>query len=179
MLHTKFRENRPVGSGEEDFDQFLPYRNMAPILVIFISLYLKVFIQSLVQIGTVVSEKIQFEFLYLHNLGPRSRYDLDLQYSQIFIYSIRCLLLLTLRSLAAIVSEKSTVFTFSYRKAKVTKFDKVKVKVIPGSSFDQTMMGWSPQCYIPSFVKMDPLVLEKKIFEGFLPYMGLAAILVM
>ena len=59
----------------------------------------------------VVSEKIQFEFLYVHSLGPRSRYDLDLQYSHIFIYSIRCLLLLTFTSLAAIVSEKSTVFT--------------------------------------------------------------------
>ena len=36
-----------------------------------------------VQIGTVVSEKIQFEFLYVHDLWPRSRNDLDLQYSQI------------------------------------------------------------------------------------------------
>ena len=77
---------------------------------------------SLIQIGTVVSEKIQFEFLYVHDLGPRSRNDLDLQYSYTFIYSIRCLLLLTFRSLAAIVSEKSTVFTFFYRKAQVTKF---------------------------------------------------------
>ena len=42
------------------------------------------FIQNLVQMGTVVSEKIQFEFLYVHNLGPRSRNDLDLQYSHIF-----------------------------------------------------------------------------------------------
>ena len=83
----------------------------------------KAFIQSLVQIGTVVSEKIQFEFLYVHDCGPRSRNDLDLQYSHIFIYSIGCLLLLLFRSLAAIVSEKSTVFTFSYRKAYVTKFD--------------------------------------------------------
>ena len=65
----------------------------------------------------IVSEKIQFKFLYVHNLGPRSRNDLDLQYSHVFIYSIRCLLLLTFRSLAAIVSEKSTVFTFSYGKA--------------------------------------------------------------
>ena len=30
-----------------------------------------------------------------------------------------------------------------------------------------------------SFVKIDPPFLEKKIFEGFLPYMGMAAILVM
>ena len=29
------------------------------------------------------------------------------------------------------------------------------------------------------FVKISPPVLEKKIFEGFLPYMGMAAILVM
>ena len=73
--------------------------------------------QNLVQIGTLVSGKIQFKFLYVHDLGPRSRNDLDLQYSHIFIYSIRCLLLLPFRSLAAIVSEKSTVLTFSYRKA--------------------------------------------------------------
>ena len=32
---------------------------------------------------------------------------------------------------------------------------------------------------MPSFVEIGPLVLEKKIFEGFLPYMGMAAILVM
>ena len=32
------------------------------------------------------------------------------------------------------------------------------------------MMGMSPQCYIPSFVKIGPPVLEKKIFEGFTIY---------
>ena len=84
---------------------------------IFISLYLKAFIKNLVQIGTVANEEIWFEFLYVHDLGPRSRNDLDLQYSHTFVYSIRCLLLVTFMSLAAIVSEKSTVFTFSYRKA--------------------------------------------------------------
>ena len=56
---------------------------------IFISLYLKVFIKNLVQIGKVASEKIRFEFLYVHDLGPRSRNDLDLQYSHTFIYSTR------------------------------------------------------------------------------------------
>ena len=71
----------------------------------------------------VVSEKIRFEFLYVHDLGTRSSNDLDLQYSLAFIYSIRCLLLPTFRSLAAIISEKSTVFTFSYGKASVPKFD--------------------------------------------------------
>ena len=35
------------------------------------------------------------------------------------VYSIRCMLLLTFKSLAAIYSEKSTVFTFSYRKPKL------------------------------------------------------------
>ena len=29
------------------------------------------------------------------------------------------------------------------------------------------MIGWSPQCYIPSFVKIGPPVMEKKIFEVF------------
>ena len=107
------------------FEQFLPDMGMVAILVmcpvsfhqIFIFMYLKAFIQNLVQICTVVSKKIQFYFLYVHNLWPRSRNDIDLQYSHIFIYSIRCLLLLPFRSLVAIVSEKSTVFTFSHRKA--------------------------------------------------------------
>ena len=89
----------------------------------FISLYLKAFIQNLVQNGSVVSEKIRFEFLYVHDLGPRSRNDLDLKYSQTFLKSFSFLYLPTFRSLAAIVSEKSTVFTFSHRKAYVTKFD--------------------------------------------------------
>ena len=122
MLHTKFRGNRPQVPEKKIFEGFLPYMGVAAILVtschqIFISMYLKAFIQRFGQIGPVVSEKIQFEFLYVHDLGPRLSNDLDLQYSHIFIYSIRCLLLLTFRSLAAIVSEKSTVFTFSYRKA--------------------------------------------------------------
>ena len=29
------------------------------------------------------------------------------------------------------------------------------------------MMGWSPRCYIPSFVKIGPPVLEKKILKVF------------
>ena len=69
---------------------------------------------NLVQNGSVVSEKIGFEFLYVHDLGPRSRNDLDLQYSHIFIKSFSCLYLPTFRSQASIVFEKSTVFTFSY-----------------------------------------------------------------
>ena len=36
------------------------------------------------------------------------------------------------------------------------------------------MMGHRPFCYIPSFVKIVPLVPGKKIFKGFLPYMGMA-----
>ena len=59
----------------------------------FISLYLKAFIQNLVQNGTVDAEKIRFEYLNVHDLGPWSRNDIDLQYSLTFINSIRCLLL--------------------------------------------------------------------------------------
>ena len=81
------------------------------------------FHKKLVQIGTVVSEKIRFEFLYVHDLGPRSRNDTDLQYSLTFINSIRCLLLPTFRSLAAIVCEISIIFTFSYGKVQVKKVD--------------------------------------------------------
>ena len=73
----------------------------------------------MVQIGTVVSEKTRFEFLYVHKLGPRSRNDLDLQNSITFINSLRCLLLPTFRSLAAIVFEKSTVSLFPIEKPKL------------------------------------------------------------
>ena len=60
---------------------------------------------------------------YVNDFGPRSRNDLDLQYSHTFINSISCLQQPTFRSRAAIVSEESTVFTFSYRKAYIIKFD--------------------------------------------------------
>ena len=83
----RFVEIDPLVPEKKIFEGFLSYMGVVAILVmwpatchqIFISLYLKAFIRNLVQIGTVVSEKIQFEFLYVHNLGPRSRNDLDLQ----------------------------------------------------------------------------------------------------
>ena len=64
----------------------------------------------MVQNGSVFSEKIRF--LNVHDLGPRSRNDLDLQYSHTFIKSFSCLYLPTFRSQASIGSEKSTVLTF-------------------------------------------------------------------
>ena len=54
-----------------------------------------------------------------------------------------------------------------------------KVKVNQGSSFEQTMIGQSPECYITIFIEMSPLVPENKIMEAFLAYMGVGAILVM
>ena len=75
-------------------------------------LVIKALIKNLVQIGKEISEKISFQFLYVHDLGSRSRNDIDLQYSHTFIYLIRCLLLLTFRSRAAIVSEKFHYFHF-------------------------------------------------------------------
>ena len=67
-------------------------------------------IQNLVKNGPVVSEKSKFQF------SNFQRNDLDLQFSHIFIISI------SLRTKAAIVSEYSTFFTISYRKAYVTNF---------------------------------------------------------
>ena len=46
------------------------------------------------------------------------------------------------------------------------------VGITPGSSFEQPTMGWSPRCYIPSFVEIGLLVPEKKIFEGFFTIYG-------
>ena len=33
MLHTKFRENQPASSGEEDFEEVLPYMGVEAMLV--------------------------------------------------------------------------------------------------------------------------------------------------
>ena len=54
-----------------------------------------------------------------------------------------------------------------------------KVKVNQDSSFVQIRQGQHPQCYIPSPKAIGLLVPEKEIFKRFLPYMGMAAILVM
>ena len=51
-------------------------------------MYLIAEIQNLVKNGPVVSEKSKFQFSNVNDLGPRSRNDLDRQYSHIFIKSI-------------------------------------------------------------------------------------------
>ena len=120
MLHTNFRENPPTSSGEDDFRRvFTIYGHgghLGHVTSImssdFISLYLKAFIQNLVQNGPVISEKIGFEFLYIHDLGPRSSNDLDLQYSHTFMKLISCLYLPTFRIQASIVSKKTYCFHF-------------------------------------------------------------------
>ena len=113
-----FVEIGPPVPMKKIFEGFLPYMGVTSIMSSDLHFLVpKSFHKKMVQIGTVASEKIRFEFLYVQDLGPRSRNDLHLQYSHTFIYSIRCLLLLTFRSLAAMVSEKSTIFTFFYRKA--------------------------------------------------------------
>ena len=57
---------------------------------------------------------------------------------------------------------KNQLFSFFPIHKPVTKFDLVikEVKVNPRSSLEQTMMEWSPQCYIPSFVEIGSLVPE-------------------
>ena len=68
MLHTKFRENRPAYSDEEDFFKvFTIYGHgghlchvTSIISKIFISMYLKAYIQNLAQNGPVVSEQSVF-----------------------------------------------------------------------------------------------------------------------
>ena len=120
MIGLRPRFFTPIFVEEEDFEWCLPYMGVAAILVMlsascyFIILYLKIYIT--VEIGSMVSEESKFKFSYVNKLGPRSRYDVDLEYSHTFIYTISCMHLPTFRSQAAIGSEKSTVFTFSYRK---------------------------------------------------------------
>ena len=98
MLHTKFRRNRPAGSTEEYFRRiFTIYGSVGHIghvtsimlsdshFLVPKKLSYKIWFRSAQQF----LRKIQFEFLYVHDLGPRSRNDLDLQYSHIFRYSTK------------------------------------------------------------------------------------------
>ena len=118
-----FVEILPPVLVKKNFEGVLPYMGMAAILTsiilifFFISMYLKAKKQNLVKNGPEVFEKSLFYFSYINGLGPMSRNDLDLQYSHTVINSICCLHLPTFKSQASIVSEKSTFFTFSYRKA--------------------------------------------------------------
>ena len=79
MLHNKFHGNRPAASKEDFLRVFTIYWRGGHLghVSSFMSsdLYFLVyesFHKNLVQIGTVVCEKIRFEFLYVHDLGPRS-----------------------------------------------------------------------------------------------------------
>ena len=86
MLHTKFRGNWSACSREEDFKRVLTIYghggHLGHVTSImssdFYFLVPESFHKKLVQIGQVVFEKIRFESLYVHDLGPRSRNDLDL-----------------------------------------------------------------------------------------------------
>ena len=75
-------------------------------------MYIKAYIQNLVKNDPVVSEKSNVLFSYVTDLGQRSRYDIDLQYSYTFMNFISCLHLLTFKSQAAIVLEKIKCFHF-------------------------------------------------------------------
>ena len=79
-----FVEIGPPLSGEEDFQRvFTIYGHgghIGHVTIIMSSdfhfLVPESFHKNLVQIGKVVSEKIRFEFLYVHDLGPRSKMTL-------------------------------------------------------------------------------------------------------
>ena len=94
MLHTKFHENCPAGSGGEDFLRvFTIYGrggHLGHVTSIMSSDFHFLAPETLhTKFGSdrhSSSEKIRFEFLYVHDLGPRSKNDLDLQYSHTFIY---------------------------------------------------------------------------------------------
>ena len=82
---------------------------------------------------------------------------------------------------ASTVIEKWTFQDFSQINTLGIKFDLAikQVKVNIDSSFVQIWKGPHPQCYIPSPKAIGLLDPEKKIFKGFLPYMGVVANLVM
>ena len=123
--------------------------------------------QNLVETGSVVSEKSKSQFCYVNYLGLRSSYDLYLDYSHTFIYSITGLHLPTFRSKAAIVFFLIHCFHFSYRKIQFTKLD-LAVKWVKGSTQSHHLYKLCrARCCMPSLMIIDFTVLEKTIFKGF------------
>ena len=169
------------------FEGVLPYIDLVVILVlwpaschqIFISLYLKAFIQNLFQNGTVVPEKIRLIFectrpwakikkwtwpsilTNLHKFNEMSAHA----YFQVTgcnsFWKIYCFQFYLWKSP-------------SYKIWPCRKIGRGQPKVVIWTNYD-----WQEtRSYIPSFVEFG-LPVPEKIFEGFLPYMGVEAILVM
>ena len=78
--------------------------------------------------------------------------NIDLDYS----YNLFTHLFYYINKLPATISKQSIIITFSHKKAKVATFDIVvkKLQVNLGLSFEQTIMGLCPRCYIPSLVEI-------------------------
>ena len=153
---------------------------------IFISLYLKANIQNLVKNGPVdfleknkTTNKQVLIFICKCPGSKVKRWPWPSILTIPFINSIRCLLPTNLQVGCNTFWKIHCFKLFPMEKPKLQNLTlpKTRSKVNPGSSFEQIMMGWSPRCYIPSFVEIGSSVLEK-IFEGFF-YMGVAAIFVM
>ena len=119
MLHTKFPGNRPAGSGVEDFEVFTIYGrggHLGHVTSIMSSDFHFFVPENFHKKFGLDRHSSCLNFCMYTTLGHGQVMTLTFN-SLTFINSIRCLHLPTFRSLAAIVSEKSTVFTFSYRKA--------------------------------------------------------------
>ena len=183
MLHTKFHGNPSTGSREEDFWRVFTIYGRG---------------SHLGHVTSIMS--INFHFLVPESLHIKFGFDLPCGFWEKQVLSFVCKwpwvkvkkwpwpsiltyahFFIWFQVTGCKCSEKSTAFTFSYRKSPCyknwpcRKIDQGHSRVIIWTNYD----GWSPRCCIPSFMKIGPPVLEKKIFEGFLPYMGVAAILVM
>ena len=176
MLHTKFQGNRSTGLEEDFWSVFSHVWEWWPSCSYDQANENKIFISSSHKDDRMVSQKNALWLWNLIDLGPRSKNNFYLLYSCGLIELFSWILPPTLASLTATISEDALFSLFSIEKTKCLTMK--KVKVMPGSSFKLTIMSPSPQCYIPKFKGIDPLVLKKK-YSRFLPYTGMAAILAM
>ena len=128
MLHTKFHRNLTTGSWKQDFlrintiyGQGSHLGHVTSIMLInFHFLVPKNYIQNLVENGLVVSDKSKFQFLYyVNNLGPRSYLgqDMTLTFNTHFHLLNTLSVSAKFQATGCVVSQISTVFPFSYRKA--------------------------------------------------------------
>ena len=125
MLHTKFHWNRPTGSGEEDFKEFFYHIctcrpswscDQHHVNKLSFPCTLKLTYKIWLIMDQLFLRKASFNFSYVNAFGKGQEKTLTFNTHTPSFNSISCLHLPTFRSPAAIVSEKSTVFTFPIEK---------------------------------------------------------------
>ena len=183
MLHNKFHGNRSTSSGEEEFWRVFTIYGHGRVFG-HVTRIMSINVHFLVP----ESLHIKFDFDYPSGFWEKQVLSFVCKWPWAKVKKCPWPSILTyvyfifwwFQVTGCKCSEKSTVFTFSYRKAcyqiwPCPKIGQRHSRVIIWTDFD----GQESQMLHAKFRENRPAGSREENFEGFLPYMGLAAILVM